>query len=107
MQPRANRCADMRVLHVSLRCTDIDAGAFEAEPVWLRKRCAAHSRFTERRYRGRLVMAYNRLAVLVAISALLFAVPAYAQPGPSDVELAQMLRAGGYVIVLRAMREIG
>ena len=46
-------------------------------------------------------MAYNRLAVLSTITALLFAVPAYAQPRPNDVELAQMLRAGGYVIVLR------
>ena len=46
-------------------------------------------------------MGYNRLAVLSAITALLFALPAHAQPRPSDGELAQMLRAGGYVIVLR------
>ena len=46
-------------------------------------------------------MAYNRLAVLSTITALFFAVPAYAQPRPNDAELAQMLRAGGYVIVLR------
>ena len=46
-------------------------------------------------------MAYNRLAVLSTITTLLFAVSAYAQPRPSDSELAQMLRAGGYVIVLR------
>jgi phosphohistidine phosphatase SixA len=47
------------------------------------------------------MMGYTRLAVLSAISALLFAVPAYAQPRPSDGELAQLLRAGGYVIVIR------
>ena len=46
-------------------------------------------------------MAYNRLAVLTTITSLLFAVPAYAQSRPSDAELAQMLRAGGYVIVMR------
>jgi phosphohistidine phosphatase SixA len=46
-------------------------------------------------------MAYNRVAVLSTITALLFAAPAFAQSRPSDVELAQMLRAGGYVIVVR------
>jgi phosphohistidine phosphatase SixA len=46
-------------------------------------------------------MIYKSLAVLSAITALLFAVPATAQPRPSDVELAQLLRAGGTVIVLR------
>jgi len=46
-------------------------------------------------------MAYNRVAVLSTITALLLAVPAFAQSRPSDVELAQMLRAGGYVIVVR------
>jgi Histidine phosphatase superfamily (branch 1) len=46
-------------------------------------------------------MAYNRLAALCAIAALLFTVPTYAQSRPSDVELAQMLGAGGHVIVLR------
>jgi len=46
-------------------------------------------------------MACNRLAILFAAIILLFAVPASAQPRPSDVELAQMLRAGGHVIVLR------
>ena len=46
-------------------------------------------------------MAYNHLAVFTTITALLFALPANAQPRPSDAELAQMLRAGGYVIVLR------
>ena len=46
-------------------------------------------------------MACNRLAVFFAVISLLFAVPAAAQTRPSDVELAQMLRAGGHVIVLR------
>ena len=46
-------------------------------------------------------MACNRLAALFAAITLLFAVPASAQPPPSDVELAQMLRAGGHVIILR------
>jgi phosphohistidine phosphatase SixA len=46
-------------------------------------------------------MAYNRLAALCAIAALLFTVPAHAQSRPSDAELAQLLGAGGHVIVLR------
>jgi hypothetical protein len=46
-------------------------------------------------------MAYNHLAVLTTITSLLLAIPASAQPRPSDAELAQMLRAGGHVIVLR------
>ena len=46
-------------------------------------------------------MATKSLAVLSAITALLFAIPATAQPRPSDMELAQLLRAGGTVIVLR------
>jgi phosphohistidine phosphatase SixA len=46
-------------------------------------------------------MACNRVAALSTIIALLFAVPAFAQSRPSDVELVQMLRAGGYVIVVR------
>lgn len=46
-------------------------------------------------------MVCNHLAALSTITALLFAVPAYAQPRPSDGELARLLRAGGYVIVLR------
>src|SRR5262249_38595521 len=41
------------------------------------------------------------LSALSAIFALLFAVPVYAQPRPSDDELAQLLRVGGYVIVIR------
>ena len=46
-------------------------------------------------------MACNRLAVLSVIAVLLFTVPTLAQSRPSDVELAQMLTAGGHVIVLR------
>src|SRR5438874_499170 len=46
-------------------------------------------------------MAYNRFAALFAVTAFLFTVPAAAQQRPNDVELAQMLRAGGYVIVVR------
>jgi phosphohistidine phosphatase SixA len=46
-------------------------------------------------------MASKSLAVLSAIITLLFAAPALAQPRPSDVELVQLLRAGGNVIVLR------
>ena len=46
-------------------------------------------------------MACNHMAVLSTITALLFAIPSHAQPRPSDVELAQMLRAGGYVIAFR------
>ncbi len=47
------------------------------------------------------IMAYNHLAVLTTITSLFFAVPAYGQSRTSDAELAQILRAGGYVIVLR------
>jgi broad specificity phosphatase PhoE len=47
------------------------------------------------------IMVYSRRAVLSTIIALLFVVPTYAQPRPSDAELAQMLRAGGNVIVFR------
>jgi phosphohistidine phosphatase SixA len=46
-------------------------------------------------------MASKSLAVLSAIITLLFAAPALAQPRPSDVELVQLLRAGGNVIVVR------
>jgi phosphohistidine phosphatase SixA len=46
-------------------------------------------------------MAYSRRVILSTITALFFAVPSYAQPRPSDAELAQMLRTGGYVIVFR------
>jgi broad specificity phosphatase PhoE len=47
------------------------------------------------------IMAHNCLTVLSAITALLFAVPAYAQQRASDPELAEMIRAGGHVIVIR------
>ena len=46
-------------------------------------------------------MAHFRLALTSIITALLFAVPLHAQPRPSDGELAQLLQAGGHVIVLR------
>ena len=46
-------------------------------------------------------MAHFRLALISTITALLFAVPLHAQSRPSDGELAQLLRAGGHVIVLR------
>lgn len=46
-------------------------------------------------------MSYTRRLVLSTIAALLFAVPSHAHPRPSDAELAQMLRTGGYVIVFR------
>jgi phosphohistidine phosphatase SixA len=46
-------------------------------------------------------MNWGRLAVLSALAALLSAFPAHAQLRASDLELAQMLRAGGYVIMIR------
>jgi phosphohistidine phosphatase SixA len=47
-------------------------------------------------------MLRSRLAALSAVTALLFTVSAHAQePRPSDAEIAQTLRAGGNVIVLR------
>ena len=46
-------------------------------------------------------MSYFRAVVLSTIAALLLAAPSYAEAKPSDVELAQMLRSGGYVIVFR------
>lgn len=46
-------------------------------------------------------MARYGLIVCSALSAFLLAVPANAQSRPSDVELANMLRAGGYVIAFR------
>lgn len=46
-------------------------------------------------------MAYCHRLVLSAITALLFAISAQAQSRPSEAELAQMLRTGGYVIVIR------
>jgi phosphohistidine phosphatase SixA len=41
------------------------------------------------------------LSCLYAVVALVAVGPALAQPRPSDAELASMLRAGGYVIVIR------
>jgi broad specificity phosphatase PhoE len=46
-------------------------------------------------------MTFTRLAVLSAIAALLFSCPASAQQRPSDAALAQALRAGGHIIVIR------
>jgi phosphohistidine phosphatase SixA len=46
-------------------------------------------------------MSRKIVTALCAIGALLFASPASAQSRPGDAELAQMLRAGGYVIVMR------
>jgi broad specificity phosphatase PhoE len=48
-------------------------------------------------------MVRNRsfLFVLLAIAALATAAPGYAQSRPSDAELATLLRAGGFVIVIR------
>lgn len=46
-------------------------------------------------------MARKSLTVWSTVAALLVAFSAYAQSRPSDGELAQMLRAGGYVIVMR------
>ena len=46
-------------------------------------------------------MSYSRRMFLSTITAVLFALPSYAQPRPSETELAQMLRAGGHVIVFR------
>jgi phosphohistidine phosphatase SixA len=42
-----------------------------------------------------------RLAILSSLTALLFTASAHAQQRPSDAEIAQTLRAGGNVIVLR------
>jgi phosphohistidine phosphatase SixA len=41
------------------------------------------------------------LGCLYALAALVAVAPALAQPRPTDAELASMLRAGGYVIVVR------
>ena len=46
-------------------------------------------------------MVYIRRAVFFTFIALLFAVPVQADSRPSDAELGQMLRSGGYVIVIR------
>lgn len=46
-------------------------------------------------------MSSNRLCVLLTGLAVALSIPAFAQSRPSDVELAQALRAGGHVIVIR------
>ena len=46
-------------------------------------------------------MARSRLAALLSIAALMFAVPTFAQSRPNDAELARLLGDGGHVIVLR------
>jgi phosphohistidine phosphatase SixA len=46
-------------------------------------------------------LEYARLATLAAICGLLLAGPLHAQTRPGDAELAQLLKAGGHVIVLR------
>lgn len=43
----------------------------------------------------------NRLAALFAFTALVMAMPSYAQQRTTDIELAEALRAGGHVIVFR------
>lgn len=42
-----------------------------------------------------------RTTISLTIAAVLLAVPALAQPRPTDADLAQALRAGGHVIVFR------
>jgi phosphohistidine phosphatase SixA len=46
-------------------------------------------------------LEYARLATLAAICGLLLVGPLHAQTRPGDAELAQLLKAGGHVIVLR------
>ena len=46
-------------------------------------------------------MEYARLATLAVICGLLLAGPLHAQTRPGDAELAQLLKSGGHVIVLR------
>lgn len=46
-------------------------------------------------------MEYARLATLAAICGLLLVGPLHAQTRPGDAELAQLLKAGGHVILLR------
>ena len=46
-------------------------------------------------------MEYARIATLAAICGLLLAGPLHAQTRPGDAELAQLLKAGGHVILLR------
>jgi phosphohistidine phosphatase SixA len=46
-------------------------------------------------------LEYARLATLAAICGLLLVGPLHAQTRPGDAELAQLLKAGGHVILLR------
>jgi phosphohistidine phosphatase SixA len=46
-------------------------------------------------------MFYTRISYLAAISALALSIPAFAQSRPTDAQLAEALRAGGHVIVVR------
>jgi broad specificity phosphatase PhoE len=62
------------------------------------KRCVIHKGTFSKES---AIMSCFRGVVLSFIIAFLFAAPSCAQPRPSDVELAQMLRSGGYVIVFR------
>jgi phosphohistidine phosphatase SixA len=56
---------------------------------------------TSRPQRESHIMVQFRLAVFSILAVLLFASPIQAQSRTSDGDLAQMLRAGGYVIVFR------
>jgi phosphohistidine phosphatase SixA len=46
-------------------------------------------------------VVWHRTFFVAAIAALVICAPAYGQSRPGDAELAQALRAGGYVIVIR------
>jgi len=46
-------------------------------------------------------MTHVRMVSMLTFAALVLAGPSFAQPRPSDAELAQALRAGGHVIVIR------
>jgi hypothetical protein len=50
-----------------------------------------------------MVMTHNRgfPFLLIAVAMLATIAPGYAQPRPSDAEIATLLRAGGHVIVIR------
>src|SRR5438046_5725627 len=50
---------------------------------------------------GGNLMLHTRVSVLLVIAVLALSSPALAQSRPTDVELAQALRAGGHVIVVR------
>jgi phosphohistidine phosphatase SixA len=46
-------------------------------------------------------MAQNRMLLMLTFATLALGGTVFAQSGPNDAELAQSLRAGGYVIVIR------